>query len=31
MKLVKKGLAIGLVIAAAVAPFGPEMLGIRLG
>ena len=31
MKLIKKSLAIGLVIAAAIAPFGPEILGIRLG
>jgi hypothetical protein len=31
MRLIRKGLAVGLVIAAAVAPFAPEMLGIRGG
>ena len=31
MKLIQKSLAIGLVIAAAVAPFAPELLGIRNG
>jgi hypothetical protein len=31
MRLVKKGLAAGLVVVAAVAPFAPEILGIRVG
>ena len=31
MKLLHKGLAVGLVIAAAVAPFAPEILAIRNG
>ncbi len=31
MRLIQKGLAVGLVIAAAVAPFAPEILGIRNG
>jgi len=31
MRLIQKGLAVGLVIVAAVAPFAPEILGIRNG